>query len=460
MPNLYFQKGNMNSIKSHESSHAGGKYPRLKSSRLKLAKCISLLLLVLLPLSWSWAQEVLDRIVAVVGNDIILESELKFELSQYVSQAGITFKNAGEQEKFQRDFLGQMINNKLLLLAAQKDTTIQVTSKEVDAAVADQMKKVKEQFSEEAFQAQLQAEGLTENELRKKYREQIRNQMMIDRLVSAKLSQVSVSTKEVKDFYQTYEDSIPDQPEAVKLSHILLPIDTSAATLDSLKRKAEGILKLVKKGQDFAQLAATYSDDPSGKEGGDLGFFKKGDMIPRFEEVAFTLKPGEVSDVVQTEFGYHIIKVEEKKGDRVHARHILILIRPSAEDTARVMRLADSLYQKLEQGADFGEMAKAYSTDEDSKKLGGELGWYPVASMTPEFKEAIKDLKPGEITPPVVSQYGIHILKVLDRKTQRKLTLDEDWDAIKDMVRQKKTNEMIAQWADKLRQDYYVEVRL
>ena len=450
----------MSRTKNQERALIKAKYPILKSGKLKVAGYILLIWVVLLPPGWSSAQEVLDRIVAVVGNDIILESEFKFELSQYVSQAGITFKNAEEQNRLQRDFLGQMINNKLLLLAAQKDTTIQVTYKEVDAAVADQMKKVKAQFSEDAFQAQLQAEGLTENELKKKYREQIRNQMMIDRLVSAKLSKVSVSTKEVKDFYQSYEDSIPDQPEAVKLSHILLEINTSPATLDSLKRKAEGILQLVKKGQDFAQLAAMYSDDPSGKEGGDLGFFKKGDMIPQFEDVAFTLKPGEVSDVVQTEFGYHIIQVDERKDDRVHARHILILVRPSSEDTARTVHLADSLYQQLQQGADFGEMAKAYSTDEDSKKLGGELGWYPVASMTPEFKEAIKDLNIGEISPPVVSKFGVHILKVLDRKTQRKLTLDEDWDAIKEMVRQKKTNEMIAKWADKLRQDYYVEVRL
>jgi peptidyl-prolyl cis-trans isomerase SurA len=450
----------MNNIKNLESSPSGEKYPRLKRMMFKLGGLIFLVGMVLFPSVRPLAQEVLDRIVAVVGNDIILESELKFELNQYVSQAGITFKNAAEQNKLERDFLGQMINNKLLLLAAQKDTTIKVTSKEVDDAVQDQMKKVKAQFSEDAFQAQLQAEGLTESELKKKYREQIRDQMMVDRLVSAKLSKVSVSTKEVKDFYQSYEDSIPDQPEEVKLSHILLPIDTSAATLDSLKRRAEGILRLVKQGGDFAQLAAEYSDDPSGKDGGDLGFFKRGDMIPQFEDVAFSLKPGEVSDVVQTEFGYHIIKVDEKKDDRVHARHILILIRPSAEDTARTMHLADSLYEQLKQGADFGELAKAYSIDEDSKKLGGELGWYPVNTMTPEFKEALKDLPIGEIAPPVISQYGVHILKVLDRKTQRKLTLDEDWDAIKDMVRQKKTNEMIAQWADKLRQDYYVDVRL
>ena len=432
--------------------------PKLLKSGL--IKSFFLIGIFLFSFGFSAAQEVLDRIVAVVGKEIILESEFKQEWSQYISQAGIQIKSGAEQDQLQREFLDQMINNKLLLLAAQKDTTIQITSKDVDASVTDQMKKIKSQFSDEAFQAQLKAEGLTEATLKKKYREQIRNQMIIDRLVSAKVSKVSVSSKEVKDFYQNYQDSIPNQPEAVKLSHILLEIQPSPSTLDSLKRKAEGILELVKKGEDFAQLAASYSDDPSSKEGGDLGFFKRGDMIPKFEEAAFALNPGEVSDVVQTEYGYHIIKVEEKEGDRVHARHILVFIRPSPGDTMQVMQLADSLYQQLEKGADFGETAKAFSTDEESKKMGGELGWYPVATMTPEFKQAVQDLKVGEISPPVISQYGIHILKVLDRKTERKLTLDEDWDAIKDMVRQQKTNQMIAKWAEKLREQYYVDIRL
>jgi peptidyl-prolyl cis-trans isomerase SurA len=407
------------------------------------------------------AQEVLDRVVAVVGNEIILESELKMQMSLFLNQRGVEVKNAEEQSQLQREILDQMINDKLLLLAAQKDTTIEVTSKEVESAVGDQMKNVKSEFSsEEAFETQLKSEGLTESELRKKYREQIKNQMMTERLISSKLSKVSVSTKEVKDFYQTYKDSIPDQPEAVKLSHILLEIKPSQETLDSLKREAEKILELVKSGQDFAQLASMYSDDPSGKEGGDLGFFKKGDMIPKFEQVAFSLNPGEVSDVVETEFGYHIIKVEEKKDDRVHARHILILVRPSQEDTLKVLALADSLYHQLLEGTDFGEMAKKFSADEESKKLGGELDWYPIASMIPEFKEWVKNKKIGEISPPIKSQYGIHILKVLDRKEQRKLTLEDDWDTIKDMVRRKKTNELVSKWAEELRQKTYVEIRL
>jgi len=413
-----------------------------------------------LPVTPSSAQRVLDRIVAVVGDQIILESELEMQFQLYVSQTGIEIKDEKDRDRLKRQLLDQMINDKLLLLAAKKDTTIEVTSREVEEAVKNQLKKIKSEFSEEAFEAQLKAEGLTESELKKKYREQIRNQMMIDRLIASKLSKVSVSTREVRDFYQTYQDSIPEQPEAVKLSHILLKIKPSPQTLDSLRRKAEMVLELAKRGEDFARLASLYSDDPSAREGGDVGFFKKGDMIPKFEEVAFALNPGEISRIVETEFGYHIIKVEEKKDDMVHARHILILVAPSRRDSLRVEKLADSLYQKLMEGADFSELAKQFSADEESRKMGGELGWYPVAQMSPEFKKGIEGLKIGEISPPLKSQFGVHILKVLDRREQRKLTLEEDWDTIKDMVRRKKTNELVAEWVERMRKETYVEIRL
>jgi len=430
-------------------------------SVVSLGRMVFLLIWSFLLLSGlSSAQQVLDRIVAVVGNQIILESELKMELDLYVSQMRIELTSESQKSQLEGELLEQMINNKLLLIAAQKDTLIEVTSKEVEETVKEQMRRVKSEFSEETFQAQLKAEGLTESELKKKYREQIRNQMMTDRLVASKLSKVSVSNREVKDFYQTYKDSIPDQPEAVKLSHILLEIKTSQETKDSLKRKAETVLELAKKGKDFAQLASSYSDDPTGKEGGDLGFFKKGDMIPKFEEVAFALKPGEISNIVETELGYHIIKVDEKKDNNVRARHILILVRASKKDSLRVKELADSIYHRLLEGADFGELAKEFSTDEESKKLGGELGWYPVDQMTPEFMEGVKGIEISKISPPLESQFGVHILKVLDRRVQRKLTLEDDRDAIKDMVRRKKTNELVAKWVEKMRQDTYVEIRL
>ncbi len=404
----------------------------------------------------------MDRIVAVVGNQIILESELKTQLALYANQFGIDPADKKGQKKMEAELLEQMINDNLLLIQAQKDTTIEVTSKEVESAVQEQMQQVKAQFaSEAAFQDQLKAEGLTENELRKKYREQVRKQMFIDRLVSRRLSKVSVTTKEVRDFYKNYEDSIPDQPESIKLGHILLEIKPSQSTLDSLKKKAEMVLDLAKQGEDFASLASKYSDDPAtAKNGGDLGFFSKGSMIEKFEKVAFALNPGEISDLVETQFGYHIIRVEEKKENAVRARHILILVGPTEEDTVRVRNLADSLYHLILEGADFGELAKEYSADEESRKMGGELGWYPVAQMTPEFKEGVKGLAAGEISKPLSSQFGIHILKVYDSKEERKLTLEDDWDIIKDMARRRKTNQEVSKWVEQMRQETYVEIRL
>jgi peptidyl-prolyl cis-trans isomerase SurA len=436
---------------------------RVGKLRRRMALAGSILLLIFIShllCGWSSAQQVLDRIVAVVGDQIILESELNMQFDLYANQMGVTPRTEKERSELRGQLLERMINDKLLLIAAQQDTTIEVTAKEVDEAVREQLKNVKSEFTEEEFQAQLQAEGLSESQLKKKYREQIKNQMMIDRLVSYKLSRVSVSTREVKDFFNTYKDSIPDQPEAAKLSHVLLEITASQQTLDSLQSKGQEILKLARQGKDFAQLAAAYSDDPTAKEGGDLGFFARGDMIPKFEEVAFALQPGEISDMVRTEFGYHIIKAEESKGDRIRARHILLLVRPSREDTLRAETLADSLYGQLLEGADFTQLAKEFSADEESKKMGGELGWYPVEQMTPEFRQGVKTLEIGQISPPLASEFGIHILKVLDKRGQRKITLEEDWDAIKNMVRRKKTNELVEKWAEKLRQDTYVEIRL
>ncbi len=416
---------------------------------------------LLVVVSFSQGQEALDRIVAVVGDQIILQSELEAQMVLYATQFGIDLKDEQRKKQIRAELLEQMINDNLLLIQAQKDTTIEVTSSELESAVKEQMERVKSQFSsEEAFGDQLKAEGLTEKELRKRYREQTKKQMLIDRLVSRKLSKVSVTTKEVRDFHQSYKDSIPEQPQSIKLGHILLEIKPSSSTLDSLKKRGEMVLELAKSGEDFASLASKYSDDPSGKNGGDLGFFKRGDMIPKFEKVAFALEPGEISDLVETEFGYHIIKVEEKKEDAVRARHILILVACSKEDTTRAQESADTLYQRLLEGADFGELAKQYSSDEESRKLGGELGWYPVDQMTPEFKEGVKDLDPGEISKPIKSQFGIHILKVSDRKEQRKLTLEDDWDIIKDMARRKKTNQEVEKWVEKMRQQTYVEIRL
>lgn len=423
----------------------------------KIILVISLFLLVGL-FGSLLAQEVLDRIVAVVGNQIILESELKTQIQLYgdqFSQSGVS------QDELESTILGQMIKDKLILIQAEKDTSIKITSEQVEQALDEQMKRLKARFaSEEEFQGQLQKEGLTEKELRKRYKKAINDQLLRDKLLSSKISKITVSNKEVRDFYYTYQDSIPEQPEGVRLGHILIPIKTGTETIDQLKKKAQSVLEMTKRGEDFSELAKKYSDDPSSAQGGELGYFRRGDMVPPFERAAFALKPGELSDVVETQFGFHIIRLEDKKDDMVKAQHILIMLKPSTEDTARAIELAQEIYSKLQAGADFAELAKTYSTDEESKKMGGDLGWYAVESLSPEFQKAIQGLEVSQTSQPLVTQFGVHLLKVLDRKERKTLTLEEDWDTIKDMVKRQKADKVIGEWVDGLMQKTYVEIKL
>lgn len=408
-----------------------------------------------------FAQESLDQIVAIVGKDIILDSELKTQLEFYLTQTGKKVENPEELNKLRKTLLDQMINDRLLLAKAEKDTLLKINDKEIEQTLEDQLYKIKSQFpSEEAFQKELKTEGLTEAELKRNYREQIKEQLLRDKLISSKLSKANITSREVKEFYQSYKDSLPEQPESAKLSQILLKIEPSQITLDSLKDFASMILVRAKAGEDFSELAKRYSEDPSAKQGGDLGFLKKGEILPEFEMKAFSLKPGEISDLVQTSLGYHIIKLEEKKEEEIHVRHILIKIIPSAVDSAKVLALADTLYQKLKSGADFVQLVKDYSQDDESKKKGGEIGWFPLAQLPEELKEKITQTEIGQITSPVITEEGVHILKILDKKEKRSLSLDDDYDTIKEMAKRKKGNDEILKWIEELKNKTYVEVRI
>lgn len=408
-----------------------------------------------------FAQESLDQIVAIVGKDIILESELKTQLEFYLTQTGKKVENPEELNILRKTLLDQMINDRLLLAKAEKDTLLKINEKEIEQTLEDQLSKIKSQFpSEEAFQKELKTEGLTETELKRNYREQIKEQILRDKLISSKLSKANISSREVKEFYQSYKDSLPEQPESAKLSQILLKIEPSQKTLDSLKDFASTILVRAKAGEDFSELAKRYSEDPSAKQGGDLGFLKKGEILPEFEMRAFSLKPGEISDLVQTSLGYHIIKLEEKKEEEIHVRHILIKITPSQVDSAKILSLADTLYQKLKSGTDFVQLVKDYSQDDESKKKGGEIGWFPLAQLPEELKEKIAQTEIGQITSPVITEEGVHILKILDKKEKRSLSLDDDYDTIKEMAKRKKGNDEILKWIEELKSKTYVEVRI
>lgn len=426
----------------------------------KMKRAIIIIMAVAVIFTGAYA-ETLDRVVGIVDNQIILLSELDAQIQLYAMQNKIAIPDSATLDSLRRVILDKMIDDKVLLVQAERDTTIKVTSKEVGEALTNQIEMIKSQFpSEDAFLAQLRAEGLTLRELREQYQDEVKNQLLKDRLIQNRLAKVKVSSGEVKQFYEANKDSIPDKPAGVRLAHILIGVTPSQATRDSLYRFAQLIHDKAVSGENFEMLAKNYSDDPSADKGGDLGWFGRGEMVPEFEQAAFALQPGQISDVVETTFGFHIIKVTGRKEDKVKASHILISMAPSDMDRQAKLQLADSLYQALKDGANFDEVAKQYSDDQNSADKGGELGWYAADELLPEFVEAMKNMNVGDISKPVASEFGYHILKLEEKRAASPVDPDTDYKILEEMARRDKTHKQLTEWLDQLSAGMYIEKRL
>jgi len=183
--------------------------------------------------------------------------------------------------------------------------------------------------------------------------------------------------------------------------------------------------------------------------------------VAEFARAAFGLNPGEISGVIRTQFGYHIIKCEDKQGDRLKLRHILLGVFPTSQDSAAAQHLADSICTAAKGGGDFPEMAKAFSDDNDTRAAGGELGWFSLVQLPPDLIDVVKGWKnAGEYRGPVTTAQGIHILKLLDYQPEKKFTLADDYDRIKELARQDKTGRLVDKWLAQIKSRTYLEYRL
>ena len=272
-----------------------------------------------------------DGIVAVVGNEIILVSDLTTLLYQYSLQTNQNvFNDPQLMSKMQNQLLKRMIDEKVLLIKAEEDT-ITADDERVEQTVDQQISGFLQQAgSQEALE---KAYGMPLAKIKKEFRSQVANRMVIDQLRQKYFANVKVSRREVENFYKQYQDSLPQIDETVDISHILMKVAPSPESTQDAYAKISVIKDKVEAGEDFTALAEKYSEDPSAVVNkGDLGWVNRGDFVKEFEEAAFALEPGEVSDIVQTQFGFHIIKLIDKSGTKIHARHILIRLQPTEDD--------------------------------------------------------------------------------------------------------------------------------
>jgi peptidyl-prolyl cis-trans isomerase SurA len=402
-------------------------------------------------------QNVVDRIVAVVDKEIITESELLERVSFYA------FQNKMDPSKIElkRQMLESMVTEKLILAQALIDS-IQITDDEVTQTLERQIQNLIRQAGSEKRLEEYY--GKTISRIRREFREDMRKQLLVQRVRQNREASLQVTSRDVDDFYVAFKDSLPQVPEVYTLSHIyIVPKPDTSLDLQT-RAKALTILDSLRGGGDFALFAKRYSADGTASSGGDLGWSKRGDFVREFEETLFALKENQISDVVKTQFGYHLIQLLGRRGESVHARHILFRVEKGAASDTAVVEQLRALRTLITNGESFAELAKKYSEDEDSKPLGGDLGDLTAEQLTSTFADEVKNLKAGGISQPtrvvLGSNYGYQIVWMRKRTSAHTPTLEGDYKHLERLALYVKKNRLNAEWLDEIRKNIFLDIRL
>jgi len=402
--------------------------------------------------------QVLDRIVAVVENEPILESELNAQVQFFVLNNKIDPNTPGLKDQV----LQSMINEKLIVAKAIEDSIV-VTDEDVQQQMDALIQQRVQQVGSEARLEELY--GMPLSRIKREFRDELRKNLLAERIRQQRLGTSQISRREVEEFYHEFKDSLGAVPEEVELSHIFIRPKPDSASKAVARAKAQILLDSLKAGADFAGLASRHSEDPgSASRGGDLGLVRRGQFVKDFEAAVFALNEGQLSGIVETEFGYHLIQLVERRGDAVQARHLLIKIERSRAGDSSAIALLDSLRSRVLAGESFAELAKKYSEDKETALIGGSLGTAEVEQLDKNFYATVAPLKEGEISPPtqlnVGSSYGYHIVLVKKRVPAHPMSLDRDQQRIEAIALNYKRAKEYQEWLDEIRKQIYWQSRL
>jgi len=405
-------------------------------------------------------RQLVDAIAAVVGDEIILESEVDEEFYVYQMRTGSTGLSEEAGAELRAGILREMVNEMLLVAMAHRDT-IKLEPGEVDAEMSRRIDDlVQRHGSREALDAALADEGLTLAELRDLYEDEIERRLLAERVVRREVhDRITVTWGEVEEYYNEHSDEVGEIPESYHLAGILVtPKVTEDAKSQAIGRLTEALERL-EAGETFESLAAEYSDDPSGATGGDLGTFGRGAMVPEFEDAVFAMEPGEISGIIPTRFGFHVVELLDRTDDEVRARHILARVTPGPEDELRARATADSLRRRAADGEDFAELARLRSDDLPSRETGGDLGWFQVDTIAPAFKSVVDGLQAGEVGDVAIGENGFYVLKLVEHQDARVATLDEVREDLKDYIFSRKAAEAYDELMERLSREILVDIR-
>ncbi|MGQ9533655.1 MAG: peptidylprolyl isomerase [bacterium] len=395
-----------------------------------------------------------DRIAAIVGEDIILESEVNeyvsFIASEPTFQRGLT-----DFEELRNDVINGLIARRLLLDQAESES-ISVSADEIRKRAQERLEGIKQRFpSESDFYKYLDEQNLTFDELRRNAEDSVKTELIMQQLVQKKLAmKILISPVKVKNFYEENKDSIAIVPGRIKLAHILLAIRPSEDSLRSGFQRALEVYQLLMGGADFATVAREFSDDEnSRKNGGMLGRIKRGETLEEFERAVFALKPGVISQPFPSRLGYHIVEVLNKGSDWVLARQILIKVLPVKADSLKYERLAENIRNLVKKGTNFDSLAKIYSVVPEV-----DLGEFFIKQFTHPYDEIIKNLEQGELSEPILIPGGYHLLYAREKIPEKFLSFEEMRDQIYQYLYWQEMQGLYSKYIEEIQERTFIKI--
>lgn len=397
-----------------------------------------------------------DRVAAVVGDSVILVTEVLEEISLAAQQ--------GRQMR-PDDMLVELINRQLVIQAAARDTTLEISEDELDARVESAIENVRAQFrSAAAFQQALAAQGLSTQAYRDQLRERIRSQQIQQLFMARSLQSaptMAITEEELREFYEKERGQLETRPELLTLEQVFIQPGATEDAWAEAEATADSLLAEIRAGADFAEIAEAHSDDPgSAAEGGDLGWFRRGRMIPEFERKAFALRDGQISEPVKTDVGYHIIKKERSRPGEVRARHILITPELSDDDTRSAEERAREVLRRAREGE---SMLVLYEEFGDTVLPAEAVMSRPEIQENPlpGYSDNLDAVQEGELIGPFETRIrGLRVyavVRVKEIREEGEFTFEDLREQIREALQEQKAVQRIL---DRLRSETYIDIRM
>lgn len=402
------------------------------------------------------AQEiVVDRIIAVVGKNMILESEVETQYLQEKMQGSIE----GSATYIKCLILEKMLRDNLLLNKADLDSVV-VEDADVERSLDQRLRYFISQFGSQEKLEEYYGKSLIE--IKEEFREMVKDYMLVEQVETSITQNVFVTPNDVKAFYKVIPpDSIPLISARVEMTQIIRIPPVSMEQKVIIKEKLRDLRRRVIEGENFATLAILYSEDPgSATKGGEIGFFGRGELYPEYEAAAFKMKEGEISEIVESKAGFHIIQLIERKGDYINTRHILLQTKPSPVDLENARLKLDSVLVQIRNGEITFEDAAIKYSDDPGKFNGGYIinpatgtTWFEMAQLEPQVSFTINKLDVGQISPPVPAkteegQDAYRLVKLKTRTEPHRANLTDDYSLITDWALQNKKEQKIVDWVN------------